>query len=89
MQLMPFDTIAQPKTRERMYPIDTMNVGQFFFLPGRARKNLASYFSHQGKRLGRKFATRTQVMRQEDGAWVEAREGEDGAVKGIGVYRTE
>lgn len=90
MQVMPYSgSVPARKSRERTYPLHTMDVGQFFFLPGRERGNLASYVSHQAKKLDRKFATRSLVMKQVDGLWIEAREGEEGATSGIAIYRTE
>ena len=90
IELMPYaGAIPKPKGRDRSYPIDRMAVGDFFFLPERKRGNLSSYFSHQGKKLGRKFATRTLHMRRENEAWVEAHPTEPDAVQGLGVWRTE
>lgn len=91
MDVMPFDgSVPMRKGRERSYPLHTMGVGQFFFLPGRTRGNMASYVSHQGRKLNRKFATRSLLMRQDAaGLWVVAQPGEAGAIKGLAIYRTE
>lgn len=90
LTVMPFSgAIPTRKGRERTYPLHTMETGQFFFLPGREGGNLASYVSHQAKKLERKFATRSLVMKQVDGLWVEARAGEEGATPGIAIYRTD
>lgn len=92
VQLMDAPSIPHRKGRERTYPLHTMDVGQFFFLPGKERSNLASYISHQSKKLNRKFVTRTQWMRRGDDLmhlWVDAREGEAGAERGLAIYRTD
>lgn len=75
--------------RPRVYPYATMGVGQFFFVPHKTANTVGSHAYRQGKRLGRKFSTRLQWMRQDETGWVDAAEGDKGAVLGVGVYRTE
>lgn len=91
-----FKNVMMPKTRRptpptsRKYPFEEMGVGDMFFLPDKSRNNLATYASTQGKRLGRKFATKLAWMKgSDDKGWQPAEEGQKGAVLGIGVWRTK
>lgn len=90
------DGVPIPKVNPRgnvhrkKYPFDELEVGGMFFVPNRSKNNLMSHTSRMGRKLGRKFATRLVYMAPDGkGGWVLADEGEDDAVLGIGVWRTE
>lgn len=56
------------------YPLNTMDVGDMFFIPGAKMRSISSLISARGKRLGKHFCCRTLV---EDG------------VLGVGVWRDQ
>jgi len=76
-----------PPTPRRLYPLDTMEIGEMFFVPGKTTNTLASYTSTVGRKLSRKFTTRLCWMRETRKRWVEAKQGVEGAVLGVGVWR--
>lgn len=74
----------------RKYPFEDMEIDDMFFVPDETENRLASYASHIGKRLGRKFSTRLcWMLKTPDEGWVPAAKGVTNAVQGIGVWRTE
>jgi hypothetical protein len=78
--------------RRRKYPFDTMEVGEMFFVPDRARNNLTTHASAVGRQLERKFATRLTYMKPtgDDGnPWEPCDPDDPDAHLGIGVWRTE
>jgi len=75
--------------RRRKYPFEQLGVGQFFFIPYRDKNTLVTYASIQGKKLGKKFATRLTTMVQQGESWRPCEANEKGAVQGIGVWRTK
>jgi len=89
------DGVPKPKpvtsgsSRRRKYPLDQLEVGQFFLVPHRTKNNLTTHVSTTGRKLGRTFSTRLVWMREdkEQGDWVICEEGDEGAVTGIGVWR--
>ena len=72
----------------RVYPLDTMEVGSMFFIPGRDKNTFTSHASSSGKALGRVFATRLMWATDVDGKWEPCQADDEGAVRGIGVWRT-
>jgi len=42
--------------RARKYPLDTMEVGDWFFVPNKTTESLGSHVHTTGKKLGRKFS---------------------------------
>ncbi len=83
-----------PKTVRRKYPVDTMQVDDMFFLPGRASRGVSSYISRITKDLKGKWATRhcwmiPVGMRGDETVWQLSKEGVDGAQEGTGVWRIE
>lgn len=75
--------------RRRKYPFNTMDVGEMFFVPNRTKNNLTTHASAVGRKLGRKFATRLMHMRDTGDHWEPCAESDDGAVIGVGVWRTK
>lgn len=79
-----------PKGRRRKYPIETMEVGDAVFEPGRASKSVSAYISRITKSLpDRKFTARNCWMKFENDQPREVPEGTPGAVEGTGVWRIE
>lgn len=78
--------ILAPKPRK--YPFEQMEVGQMFFVPNKQKNTMNTYFSNAGKKLGRKFSTRLIYMRPEGDVWAMCEATDEGAVRGIGVWRT-
>jgi hypothetical protein len=75
-------------SKPRKYPFDQMEVGQMFFIPNKTKNTLHTYFSSVGKRMGIKLATRLVHMYETDEGWALCEAGDEGAVPGIGVWRT-
>lgn len=80
--------VRDPDTIQRKYPYGRMDVGDFFFVPGKEKNTLSSHASAAGKKLSKKFITRlTWAVEDEDGDYVLANADAEGAVQGIGVWR--
>ena len=73
-------------SRQR-YPLDTMPVGAFYFLPHRATHDVAPHVSVRGKKLNRRFATRSCFMMEQIDGWTEVPADHQYAVAGVGVWR--
>lgn len=67
------ETTREGFSRPSKYPFATMEVDDMFFVPG-AKKSFSSLVSANGKKLKRKFVTRTVTV--------------DGVV-GLGCWRTK
>lgn len=82
-----------PKGVRRKYPIDTMAVGEMFFVPNRSCKSVSAYISRISKDIPGKFSARHCFMYEAPEGWrlVEPgdRAAESRAVEGTGVWRTE
>lgn len=74
---------------QREYPIDTMKVGGFFFVPNSTSKSISAYISRISKGVQGKFSTQHVWAVQNDGAWTLVEQGTPGAVEGTGVWRDE
>jgi hypothetical protein len=75
-------------SRKRRYPLATMGVGEMFFVPRAKTASMTSYVSTQGRKLGRKFATRSAYMKESFEGWKDADPEEPGVV-GVCVWRIE
>lgn len=85
------DVVPRQKRPRRKFPVDTMTIGQFFFVPGRTVKHVCSYISRITKDLPGKFTTR-RCWAWEDkrtGKWTLCEPSAVGALEGVGVWRTE
>lgn len=69
--------------KSRKYPFDKLEVGDWFFLPGRTKNNLSTYACTVSKKLGKTFATRLLYVLND----VKVDADTDGAVLGVGVWR--
>ena len=81
-----------PKKRRRVrlkYPFESMEVGEFFFVPHKPTNNMAPYVSSVGKRLGKKFYTRHVHMKRTLAGWEPCADDTKGAVLGVGVWRRD
>ncbi len=79
-------TRVVPESR-RKYPLNEMEVGDMFFVPN-AKSTLPTYCAKMGKKLQVKFQTRTCYMRLDDKEeWQPCEPGDEGAVRGTGVWR--
>lgn len=75
------------------HPYPTMKIGEAFFLPlgpNQRRASVTTHTSTIGKKLGRCFQTRSCPVKPngKPGGWMQAVDGEKGAVPGVGVWRT-
>lgn len=73
--------------KRRKYPFENMQVGHFFFVPGKTRNSIRSYFSTAGKQHGMKLTSKLIHARRVDGEWAECKETDAGATVGVGVWR--
>lgn len=87
--------VAIPKTirptsrgRRRKYPFEAMQVGSFFFVPGKTRQQLYGHVWQVGKDLDMKFAVRLSYMRKVLDDWQPCDQMDVGATLGVGVWRT-
>ena len=74
--------------RRRKYPLDSMGVGEMFFVPGKEPAALGTHISKAGKTLNRTFTVRSVTMADDNGSWVPCGPDDDGATRGAGVWRT-
>lgn len=79
------------KKRETKYPFATMAIGACFFLPDKTTDAFATYASMWGRRLKRKFSTRTvaALWNKETSAWEIVDVGTKGSTVGVGVWRVK
>lgn len=79
-----------PRGVRRKYPLETMQVGEMFFEPGRNSRKLSAYISRETKDMPGKFSVRHCWMAQDAaGVWCPAEPGSPGAAEGTGVWRIE
>lgn len=83
-----------PKGTKSKYPINTMSVGDMFFVPGRSSKSVGAYISRISKDVPGKFSARRCFMwLAPDDTWQMIPPGEEtqvaGATEGAGVWRIE
>ena len=79
---------ARTRIVRNHYPMDTMAVGEFYFLPGKTTKQVTPHVSARSKRLGRRFITRTVSMMEQIDGYVKVPEDHPYAIRGVGVWRT-
>ena len=79
---------ARKRAARNRYPLDTMAVGAFYFLPNKNTKQVTPHVSARSKKLGRKFATRTVSMMEQIDTWIEVPDDHPYAIRGVGVWRT-
>lgn len=78
-----------PGDRRHKYPFETMQVNDFFFVPGKEKNSIRTYFAAAGKRHN--ITLRSQLIyarRNADGQWVPCQENDTGSTIGVGVWRT-
>lgn len=79
-----------PKGVRRKYPIETMEVGDMFFVPGRSSKSVSAYISRISKDVPGRFSARSCFMVKDgDGNWQPCEPGGPPACEGTGVWRIE
>ena len=76
------------RATRNQYPMGTMAIGEFYFLPNKVSKQVAPHVSARSKKLGRVFTTRTVMMMEQIDGWIEVAEDHPYAVRGVGVWRT-
>ena len=88
---VPLAAIRAPKPPRRKWPVETMQPGQFFFVPGKTGKSVSAYVSRITKDLPGKYTARHCWAYQtpNDGLWHPCAPGAGMALEGVGVWRTE
>lgn len=83
-----------PQTIERMprgaskFPVETMQVDEYLFLPGRPTKYVSAYISRITRNLVGKWICRHRWMRPKpEGGWVMSHRNDPEAVEGTAVSR--
>lgn len=71
----------------RKYPLNTMEVGEMFFVPDKQSNSISTHVAAEGAALRRKFATRLTYMVRTKTGWKPATADTPRAVQGIGVWR--
>jgi len=74
------EPLPPPRFRSRKYPLDTLVVGEWFFVPNKRSDQIASHVSHVGKRLGKRFSVLARRMSQHGDHWRADAEGEVGVM---------
>lgn len=77
------------KPVQSKYPFRQMQLGDWFFVPGKTRNTLAPYVSITAKGLGFKMRTQLAYMRQSLEGWKPCEKDYPGAVLGVLVWRIE
>jgi hypothetical protein len=85
----PPETRRQAPHGNQKYPVEGMQVNDFFFVPRKRRESIRSYFSTLGTQHGIKLRSEQIHARKVEGLWTPCEAGERGAVSGVGVWRTE
>ena len=73
----------------RKYPFETMQVNDFFFVAGKRRNSIRTYFATAGKKHG--ITLKSQLIharKDDDGQWKMCDADAPGAKVGVGVWRT-
>lgn len=90
-----FKIDRRPHAGRRKFPVETMAVDDFFFMPGRATKSVSAYISRTTKGLPGKFtaihgwAKQTGALNDGTPTWTECMPTDEGATEGTGVWRVE
>lgn len=74
---------------KKKYPVERMEVGDFFFVPNKRHSSIRSYFSTLGTQHGIKLKSEQIHARKGDHGWEQCPASETGAVSGVGVWRVE
>ena len=75
--------------RRKKYPVERMNVGDFFFVPKKRYSSIRTYFSALGKQYGIKLKAEQIHARQGESGWEQCPADTPKAVGGVGVWRVE
>jgi hypothetical protein len=84
--------VALPRVRRpraSKYPFETMAIGENFFIPDRVTNTMTVRASAEGRRLGKKFRTRLTTCRETIEGWKLCHAEDDGAVRGVAIWRTK
>lgn len=76
-----------PPPPARKYPFEEMEVGDMFFVPGKTKNSLSTRASSVGKKLDRKYVTRSTIMAETIEGWEPCDDKDPDAVVGVGVWR--
>jgi hypothetical protein len=91
MDAVPIPKRTRPPMPKRTskYPFEKMQVNQMFFIPGKEKNTMHSYFSTVQRKHNIKLTSRLMTMAPRDGGgWEPVEPGTEGAVTGVGVWRT-
>ena len=75
--------------RRKKYPVEKMQVGDFFFIPNRRYSSIRTYFLTLSKQYNVKLKAEQIFAREGDAGWERCTEDTPGAVTGVGVWRME
>ena len=86
---VPLPDGSRARGPRKKYPVERMNIGDFFFVPNKRHSSIRSYFSTLGTQNNIKLKSEQIHARRENDAWVQCEATAPGAVSGVGVWRTE
>ena len=87
---VPLPDVSKPKQPRRKFPVEGMQPGQMFFVPGKSSRSVSSYVSRITKDLpGRYTARHCWMVRDANGDWQLCEESGPPACEGVGVWRHE
>lgn len=76
--------------RRKKYPVERMDVGDFFFVPAKQHSSIRTYFVTLGKQHNIKLKSdQIHARRGAHGLWEQCTEDAPNAVSGVGVWRVE
>jgi hypothetical protein len=74
--------------RRKKYPFESMQVGHFFFVEGKTKNSIRTYFSTAGKQHGIQLTSKLiHARKNAAGEWEECKDSDKGATLGVGVWR--
>lgn len=81
--------ITRRSHKNKKYPFETMRVDDFFFVAGKKRNTIRTYFSTMGQKHNIKLKSELMYARQIKGLWSPCEPTDKGATMGVGVWRVE
>lgn len=78
-----------PTDGRKKYPFETMQIDDFFFVEGKSKNSIRTYFTTAGTKHGITLKSQLIHARKDElGLWRPCEEDTPGATIGVGVWRT-
>lgn len=91
---VPIPAVDRVSKQRRRFPIDTMEVGDMFFVPGRTTRSVVAYICRITKGRPEKYSARhcwmktKRILGSTLTEWIACTPEDAGATEGVGVWRT-